>query len=80
MWKELGNRFYGRYKDREALLIYDHALTCCPSDERELKRDLSSNVSLVNFRLQNYNKAKTSAEACIKIDPNWYKVELYIFF
>jgi len=75
----MGSLFYGKNKVRDALYLYDNALMCCPSDEIDLKRDLSSNVSLMNFRLENFNKAKISAEDCIKLDPSWYKVSSSLY-
>ena len=44
------------------------------SSTNVLKRDLSSNISLMLLKLEDYGNAIVEAKTCIGYDRSWYKV------
>ncbi|XP_066919691.1 uncharacterized protein [Clytia hemisphaerica] len=72
-WKDLGKKFYGKSKTQEALQIYSQAKRGCNNQQSQLKRELSSNISLMHLTLNNYGDAVNEAKSCIRLDSSWFK-------
>ena len=70
----MANKFYFKDRTREALYLYVNARKF--SSTNELKRDLSSNISLMLLKLDDCGNAIKEAEICIEYDKSWYKVPL----
>ena len=68
----MANKFYVKEKIHDALFLYSTSRNF--SSTIELKRDLSSNISLMFFKLKDYGSALQEAEKCIGYDKSWYKV------
>lgn len=73
-WKDIGNSLYTEKQFDTALSVYKLSNSITPDDEVELKRDIFSNISLLNLKLKDYHEAVNAATKCIQIDPTWHKV------
>ena len=76
--KDVGKELFRTGKYPLSLTVYEIALT--KASKIETQREILSNMSLIYYKTEDFQKAKEFGKRTIDIDPSWYKVWNDIFF
>ena len=76
--KDVGKELFRTGKYPFSLKVYEIALT--KASKIETQREILSNMSLIYYKTEDFQKAKEFGKRTIDIDPSWYKVWNDIFF
>ena len=70
--KDVGKELFRNGKYPFSLKVYEIALT--KASKIETQREILSNMSLIYYKTEDFQKAKEFGKRTIDIDPSWYKV------
>ncbi|XP_057314279.1 uncharacterized protein LOC130655524 isoform X2 [Hydractinia symbiolongicarpus] len=73
IWKDIAAIFLQQEQLLFSILSYKISFEMTAETEIEVKRNLTSNMSLVSLKLHKWNDAKDFATECIRLDPRWDK-------
>ena len=76
--KDVGKELFQTGKYPFSLKVYEIALY--KASKTETQREILSNMSLIYFKTEDFQKAKEFGKRTIDIDPSWYKVWNENFF
>ena len=72
--KDLGKKLFQIRKYQSSLKAYQIALSKAPKICVVIQREILSNVSLIYYKTEDFQRAKEFGKKTIGIDPSWMKV------
>ena len=72
--KDLGKKLFQIRKYHSSLKAYQIALSKVPKICVVIQREILSNVSLIYYKTEDFQRAKKFGKRTIGVDPSWIKV------